>query len=124
MLSCQQTQNVIDGKKRIILNPTEGQRKDFETVTFAEGEVYGIDILVSSDDGKVKVISIYLFSFQLLAFFDPYQHVDTGAVGRIANDYLSARPYGIVPAQDENVTCSVLGGAEESRAVPVQCAGA
>jgi len=54
MLSCQQTQNVIDGKKRIILNPSEGQRKDFETVTFAEGEVYGIDILISSgEDGKV-----------------------------------------------------------------------
>jgi hypothetical protein len=55
MLSCQQTQNVIDGKKRIILNPGEGQKKDFETVTFAEGDVYGIDILVSSgEDGKVK----------------------------------------------------------------------
>ncbi|KAI0250245.1 proliferation-associated protein 1 [Lactifluus subvellereus] len=56
MLSCQQTQNVIDGKKRIILNPNEGQRKDFETVTFAEGEVYGIDILVSSgEDGGARL---------------------------------------------------------------------
>lgn len=54
MLSDQQEQNVIDGKKRIILNPTEGQRKDFETVTFEEGEVYGIDILVSTGDGKVR----------------------------------------------------------------------
>lgn len=56
MLSCQQTQNVIDGKKRIILNPGEGQKKDFETATFAEGEVYGIDILISSgEDGKVRL---------------------------------------------------------------------
>ncbi|KAH9068356.1 proliferation-associated protein 1 [Lactarius deliciosus] len=56
MLSCQQTQNVIDGKKRIILNPAEGQKKDFETVTFAEGDVYGIDILVSSgEDGKARL---------------------------------------------------------------------
>jgi len=55
MLSCQQTQNVIDGKKRIILNPGEGQKKDFETITFAEGEVYGIDILISSgEDGKAR----------------------------------------------------------------------
>ncbi|KAI0279717.1 peptidase M24, structural domain-containing protein [Russula aff. rugulosa BPL654] len=55
MLSCQQTQNVIDGKKRIILNPGEGQKKDFETITFAEGEVYGIDVLVSSgEDGKAR----------------------------------------------------------------------
>lgn len=57
MLSCQQTQNVIDGKKRIILNPTEAQRRDTETITFAEDEVYGIDILVSSgEDGKVRLI--------------------------------------------------------------------
>jgi hypothetical protein len=61
MLSCQQTQNVIDGKKRIILNPGEGQKKDFETVTFAEGEVYGIDILVSSgEDGKVRLTLLLL----------------------------------------------------------------
>ena len=54
MLSCHQTQNVIDGKKRIVLNPTEQQRKSHETVTFAENEVWGIDILVSSgEDGKV-----------------------------------------------------------------------
>ncbi|KAJ3866041.1 MAG: proliferation-associated protein 1 [Lentinula lateritia] len=56
MLSCQQTQNVIDGKKRIILNPSETQKRDFEAATFAEGEVYGVDILVSSgEDGKARV---------------------------------------------------------------------
>jgi len=56
MLSCQQTQNVIDGKKRIILNPSDGQKKDFETITFVEGEVYGVDILISSgEDGKARL---------------------------------------------------------------------
>ncbi|KAG8716395.1 Curved DNA-binding protein (42 kDa protein) [Ceratobasidium sp. 423] len=55
MLSCQQTQNVIDGKKRIILNPTPELKSGLDTVTFAEGDVWGIDILVAStDDGKVK----------------------------------------------------------------------
>jgi curved DNA binding protein len=55
MLSCQQTQNVIDGKKRVILNPSESQKRDFEAATFAEGEVYGIDILISSgEDGKAR----------------------------------------------------------------------
>lgn len=55
MLSCNQTQNVIDGKKRIILNPNEAQKKEFEAATFAENDVYGIDILVSSgEDGKVS----------------------------------------------------------------------
>ncbi|KAI0775176.1 proliferation-associated protein 1 [Trametes elegans] len=56
MLSCEQSQNVIDGKKRIILNPSEAQKKEFETVTFAEGEVWGIDILVSTgEDGKARL---------------------------------------------------------------------
>ncbi|OAX42485.1 proliferation-associated protein 1 [Rhizopogon vinicolor AM-OR11-026] len=56
MLSCQQTQNVIDGKKRIILNPNETQKRDTETIVFAEDEVYGIDILISSgEDGKARI---------------------------------------------------------------------
>jgi len=56
MLSCQQTQNIIDGKKRIILNPSEAQKRDFESATFAEGEVYGIDVLISSgEDGKARL---------------------------------------------------------------------
>ncbi|KAI5886035.1 proliferation-associated protein 1 [Schizophyllum commune H4-8] len=56
MLSCQQTQNVIDGKKRIILNPSESQKREFEAATFNEGEVWGIDILISSsEDGKARV---------------------------------------------------------------------
>lgn len=60
MLSCQQTQNVIDGKKRIILNPSEAQKRDFEAATFAEGEVYGMDILISSgEDGKVSALWIH-----------------------------------------------------------------
>jgi curved DNA binding protein len=56
MLSCQQTQGVIDGKKRIILNPSESQKRDFEAATFAEEEVYGMDILISSgEDGKARL---------------------------------------------------------------------
>ncbi|KAG6900807.1 hypothetical protein C0993_000126 [Termitomyces sp. T159_Od127] len=56
MLSCNQTQNVIDGKKRIILNPSEAQKRDFDTVTFAEGDVYGMDVLISSgEDGKARM---------------------------------------------------------------------
>jgi hypothetical protein len=55
MLSCQQTQNVIDGKKRIILNPSDARKRDFEACSFAENEVYGMDILVSSaEDGKAR----------------------------------------------------------------------
>lgn len=56
MLSCQHSKNVIDGKKRIVLNPTEAQRRETDSITFAEGEIYGMDILVSTaDDGKARV---------------------------------------------------------------------
>ncbi|KAH7106278.1 proliferation-associated protein 1 [Auriculariales sp. MPI-PUGE-AT-0066] len=56
MLSCQHSKNVIDGKKRIVLNPNEQQRRDTESFTFAENEIYGMDILVSSsEDGKARV---------------------------------------------------------------------
>lgn len=73
MLSCQQTQNVIDGKKRIILNPSETQKRDFETATFAEDEVYGIDILASSaEDGKVRPVDRLYLSF-LIGYW--YRHV-------------------------------------------------
>lgn len=62
MLSCEQSQNVIDGKKRIILNPSEEQKKGFETVTFAENDVWGIDILVSSgEDGKVRSLRLHQY---------------------------------------------------------------
>lgn len=55
MLSCQHERNVTDGKKRILLNPTAELKREHETVTFEEGEVYGVDILVvTGADGKVS----------------------------------------------------------------------
>jgi hypothetical protein len=53
MLSHQQERNDIEGKKQIILNPSETQKRDFERVTFEENEVYGVDVLISSGEGKV-----------------------------------------------------------------------
>jgi len=55
MLSCQHEQNVTDGKKRILLNPTPELKRDHDTATFEEGEVYGVDVLiVTGSDGKVS----------------------------------------------------------------------
>lgn len=55
MLSCQHQRNVPDGKKRILLNPSPELKREHETATFEEGEVYGVDILVvSGADGKVS----------------------------------------------------------------------
>ena len=55
MLSCQHEKEVTDGKKRIILNPSPELKRDHDTATFEEGEVYGVDILVvTGADGKAK----------------------------------------------------------------------
>ncbi|OWZ45694.1 DNA-binding protein, 42 kDa [Cryptococcus neoformans c45] len=55
MLSCQHEKNVTDGKKRVLLNPSPELRRDHETATFEEGEVYGVDVLVvTGTNGKAK----------------------------------------------------------------------
>jgi len=65
MLSCEQKQNSIEGKKRIILNPTNDQRHSTEVATFAEGDVWGMDVLIAtSADGKTRPedsrVTVYL----------------------------------------------------------------
>lgn len=52
MLSHQLKQFRIDGEKSIIQNPTEAQRKDHEKCEFELHEVYAIDVLVSTGEGK------------------------------------------------------------------------
>ncbi|XP_035824972.1 proliferation-associated protein 2G4 [Aplysia californica] len=52
MLSHQLKRHIIDGEKAFIQNPSEAQRKEHESCEFEVHEVYGIDILVSSGDGK------------------------------------------------------------------------
>ncbi|KAI8874991.1 proliferation-associated protein 1 [Backusella circina FSU 941] len=54
MLTHNQLQNKTDGEKQIILNPTDLHLRDFKRVEFAENEVYAIDILISSGEGKVR----------------------------------------------------------------------
>ncbi len=61
MLSCQHERNITDGKKRILLNPTPEFKREHESCSFEEGEVYGVDILVvTGNDGKVTV---FLWAF-------------------------------------------------------------
>ncbi|KAJ3209192.1 Proliferation-associated protein 2G4 [Dinochytrium kinnereticum] len=54
MMSNQLQRNNLEGAKKVILNPTEAQRKEVESITFEEGEVYTLDMLVSTGDGKPK----------------------------------------------------------------------
>ncbi|RUS90055.1 hypothetical protein EGW08_002168 [Elysia chlorotica] len=52
MLSHQLKRHIIDGEKAFIQNPTEAQRKEHESCDFEVHEVYAIDILISTGEGK------------------------------------------------------------------------
>jgi curved DNA binding protein len=55
MLSYQLEKDIIDGNKRIIQNPTEQQKKEgCEKCEFLVHEVYALDVLVSTGEGKPK----------------------------------------------------------------------
>ena len=54
MLSHQLEQNMIDGEKTIIQNPSEAQRKEHDKFDFELHEVYAIDVLISSGEGQVR----------------------------------------------------------------------
>ncbi|KAG7283201.1 hypothetical protein CRUP_004943, partial [Coryphaenoides rupestris] len=54
MLSHQLKQHVIDGEKTIIQNPSDQQRKDHEKAEFEVHEVYAVDVLISTGEGKAK----------------------------------------------------------------------
>jgi curved DNA binding protein len=55
MLSYQLEKDIIDGAKRIIQNPTDQQKKEgCEKCEFLIHEVYALDVLVSTGEGKPK----------------------------------------------------------------------
>ncbi|KAF7664561.1 hypothetical protein LDENG_00172680 [Lucifuga dentata] len=54
MLSHQLKQHVIDGEKTVIQNPTDQQKKDHEKAEFEVHEVYAVDVLISTGEGKAK----------------------------------------------------------------------
>lgn len=54
MISYQMSRGVIDGEKKIYQNPTEVQRREIEKHEFALHEVYAVDVLISSGEGKPR----------------------------------------------------------------------
>lgn len=54
MISHQITRNTIDGEKQIIQNPAEAHRKEHKECTFEVNEVYGIDVIATTGDGKSR----------------------------------------------------------------------
>lgn len=60
MLSHQLKQGKIDGEKTIIQNPNEAQRKEHEKCDFELHEVYAIDVLVSTGEGIVSGLILFV----------------------------------------------------------------
>ncbi|CAF0864723.1 unnamed protein product [Rotaria sordida] len=58
MMSYQMTRGIIDGEKKIYQNPTEMQRREIEKQEFALHEVYAVDVLMSSGEGKPRETDI------------------------------------------------------------------
>ena len=58
MLSYQMSRGIIDGDKKIYQNPTEAQRREVEKEEFALHEVYAVDVLISSGEGKPRETDI------------------------------------------------------------------
>jgi curved DNA binding protein len=58
MISYQMSRGIIDGEKKIYQNPTEMQRREIEKQEFALHEVYAVDVLVSSGEGKPRETDI------------------------------------------------------------------
>ncbi|XP_020632180.1 proliferation-associated protein 2G4-like [Orbicella faveolata] len=54
MLSHELKRNIIDGEKAIIQNPTEQQRKDHTKCEFSVHDVFAVDLLISTGEGKTK----------------------------------------------------------------------
>lgn len=54
MLSHELKQNEADSGKTIIQNPTDAQKKEHEKAEFALHEVYEIDVLITTGDGRVN----------------------------------------------------------------------
>ncbi|CAF0965359.1 unnamed protein product [Rotaria magnacalcarata] len=58
MMSYQMSRGIIDGEKKIYQNPTEMQKRDIEKQDFALHEVYAVDVLMSSGEGKPRETDI------------------------------------------------------------------
>lgn len=54
MLSHQLKRNKIDGEKQVIQNPGEKQRQELEKCDFEQYDVFALDILITTGDGKTK----------------------------------------------------------------------
>jgi len=103
MLSCQFSQNSIDGKKRIILNPSQEQKNSHEKCTFTENEVYGVDILITSHtDGKCRTEEARTTVFQRISgtTYQPKLKTSRAALSEVAKK-AGYFPFNVRSLEDE-----------------------
>ena len=82
---------------------SEEQKKGFEAATFAENEVWGIDILVASgEDGKVRCL-VYLPLNDVIL-----KGLGLGSSRGVKNHYLPKRLDHHISAEDEDLACRLL----------------
>lgn len=113
MLSCQHERNVTDGKKRILLNPTPELKREHDSCSFEEGEVYGVDILiVTGTDGKVRELWEWKLNCTLVGQARSFPNVDLQAFFRYQ-----------LSVEDEDVPSGVFRDTEESRGVSFHSTG-
>lgn len=69
MLSHELKQYEMDAGKTIIQNPTEAQKKEHEKCEFAVHEVYAIDVVITTGDGKVTALSSAFTFIPIIIYF-------------------------------------------------------
>jgi curved DNA binding protein len=65
MLSHNQERNVLTGPNEIIINPSDDQKSQVSPFEFEVGQVFGLDILMSAGEGKVKPSEIRTTIYKL-----------------------------------------------------------
>lgn len=65
MLSHNQERNVLTGPNEIIINPSDDQKSQVSPFEFEVGQVFGLDILMTAGEGKVKPSQIRTTIYKL-----------------------------------------------------------
>lgn len=52
--TCQIARFDLSGEKRVIQNPSERMKSEIKVEEFKENEVYAVDVIMSTGDGKVR----------------------------------------------------------------------
>lgn len=117
MLTHNQERNVLTGEKQIIINPSESQRGQTNTFEFEVGQVFGLDILVSTGEGKAKQTDLRTTIYKLTGENYPLKLKSSRSVLNEIKKKVSRFPFAIKNLDDptkgrtglrENVTYGTM----------------